>query len=458
MGTALLGTGCLAAATGFKSTGRAIQQKGRVLLNNLPSVPRGLQVAVEYPLIEALLGRRSRRFPLGCKIPDGPFAYESNHEPIPLSATEQILLLTSMAGNTGWQYLIPHNKHYSPQIPNYSAAAGGRTFPSAAGFHTTELFYTDDDGIYFFPTRDAGSLLQQDETGIMDFQSYIEAHQQRIRQLADSRLELPRGGGHMEIHNEWCANQPGSTLIIPVADAAQHHLLNLCYIVQNGACIYDDINDRPVPGLNEFSDIVDIKNPYPLSYIEQMTLSEVTIEVSTSCYAGALMLQALGLGGWTYGGLNPFSVLGASGDAKVPGLGFRFDTNDQWSLPNVTGRKGVFEAYCPPRFQNMKHAVEAVVERKFGDGGPFNKQTSGPYKNNARSRSAVSVHDQRFQQCVATIAQYIYDTFGRCPGTFSSIFTMMYLQAHHLDLGYYDKYFGPNSYLSTHADHMKNWH
>ena len=39
-----------------------------------------------------------------------------------------------------------------------AGAAAGRTFPSAAGFHTVELFFTDDSGVYFFPTRDAGAL------------------------------------------------------------------------------------------------------------------------------------------------------------------------------------------------------------------------------------------------------------------------------------------------------------
>ena len=32
-----------------------------------------------FPLIDALYGRRSRRFPLGGEIPDGPLAYRSRH-------------------------------------------------------------------------------------------------------------------------------------------------------------------------------------------------------------------------------------------------------------------------------------------------------------------------------------------------------------------------------------------
>ena len=63
---------------------------------------------------------------VGFSIPDGPFAYKSERDAVPLSELEQMVLLTAVAGNTGWQYLIPHNPNYSPEIPNYSAAAGGR--------------------------------------------------------------------------------------------------------------------------------------------------------------------------------------------------------------------------------------------------------------------------------------------------------------------------------------------
>jgi hypothetical protein len=34
----------------------------------------------------------------------------------------------------------------------------------------------------------------------------------------------------------------------------------------------------------------------------------------------------------------------------------------------------------------------------------------------------------------------------------------MYLQAHNLDLGFYDHYFNPGAYKATHAELMTNWH
>ena len=61
-----------------------------------------------------------------------------------------MMVLTAAAGNTGWHYAITRHARYAPHLSNYSAAAGGRTFPSAAGFHTSEVFFTDDDGVYLF--------------------------------------------------------------------------------------------------------------------------------------------------------------------------------------------------------------------------------------------------------------------------------------------------------------------
>src|SRR5918996_3498673 len=103
--------------------------------SQLPSQLKGLEDMTQFPLIQALAGRRSRRFCMGAEIPDGPLAFKSNQEPFPLTDLEQMLLLTSMAGSTGWHYTISYDQSIRPKIPSFSAGPSGRTFPSAAGFH-----------------------------------------------------------------------------------------------------------------------------------------------------------------------------------------------------------------------------------------------------------------------------------------------------------------------------------
>jgi hypothetical protein len=39
-----------------------------------------------------------------------------------------------------------------------------------------------------------------------------------------------------------------------------------------------------------------------------------------------------------------------------------------------------------------------------------------------------------------------------------SVFIMNYVQAHHLDLDFYDRFFKPGAYLRTHAEHPQRWH
>jgi hypothetical protein len=276
--------------------------------------------------------------------------------------------------------------------------------------------------------------------------------------VREGRLGVPPEVPHVEPHNTWVVNQPGTLLVIPVADLAQHVLLALCYFLQNGAVIRDDVYGCPIPGVEQFKHLVNVENTWPLTFVEQWSLTEVTAELSTSCYAGALMLQAMGLGGWMFNGMDPFSVLGASGNPAVPGLGFRFDADERWPYPNPTGLTSVMEGYCPPHFRDMRAAVDALCERKFGPGGPFHPDTPGPWKESRKIRSAAPVHSEEFKECVALQAQYIFDRFGKFPGTVPSVVATIYLQAHHLDLEFYDAFYKPGAYLRTHAEHMARWH
>ena len=59
---------------------------------------------------------------------------------------------------------------------------------------------------------------------------------------------------------------------------------------------------------------MDVNKPVPLTVLEQSSLADITAEFSTSCYAGVLMLQAMGLGGYMYEGVDRHTILGASGD------------------------------------------------------------------------------------------------------------------------------------------------
>ncbi len=416
-----------------------------------------LEELARFPLVEALLGRRARRFPQGGEIPDGPFAFKSTKPARPLDDRERLLVLAAMGGTTGWHFALPRHPAYAPHLPNYPAAAAGRTFPSAAGFHTTELFFTDDTGTYMFPTRDAGALVDPTREEVT-LPLLLERHAGRIVKLSDRRLDLPRRFPFMESHNTWIANAPGSLLAIPVADVAQHVVAAICYYVQNGVCLTDDVHGRAIPDLERFRAVVDPAAALPISFLEQLCLVEATVELATSCYAGALMLQAMGLGGWMYDGIDPLALLGASGDPDVPGLGFRYDQDPRWTLPNPTGIPGVFEASCPPHVASMADAVRRLVRRKFGPGGVFHPGTPGAWTESAAIRASAVPFTDEHRACAAHQASYVLEAFGKFPGTVPSVHVNTFVQAQHIDLDFYDRFFRPGAYLPSHAAHDARWH
>ena len=422
------------------------------------TLPPGFQDMLSFGLVDALLGRRSRRFFMGAEIPDGVFAYKSQHKPVPLTDIEKMLVLSACGGNSSWHHMIYRGDPYTPHLSNYSGGAGGRVFPSAAGFETSQTFFTDDDGLYILEMRDAPAFAERKKDGSLSLDDFVVNVRGRVRKLQDGRLKIPSEMPFTEAHNTWVFNKPSTMVVIPVGDLSQHVLLNVCYMLQNGLVLYDDVNKTAIPCIEQFKDIVDVENVWPLTFVEQWSLSELTVELGASCYAGTLMLQAMGLGGWMFNGVDPFVMLGASGDPEIPGLGFRYDEDERWPYPNPTGLEGVMEGYCPPHHPDMRAAVGAICERKFGPGGPFHPETPGPWKVSPKVRLAALVHDEQFRECVALQTEYVYNTFGKFPGTVPSMFLIMYLQAQHIDLEFYDEFYKPGAYLNTHADHMARWH
>ena len=411
--------------------------------------PTALDRLRGFPLLSAIEGRRSRRFGFGMRIPRGPLAYHSRHAPLRLSQTEEALVIAAVSGTTGWLFLHPFSPHGRPDLPAYAAAAGGRTFPSSGGFHTTEVFYTNDDGIYFVSTRDRGPSERRQPS---DDNPVVDA-----RRLSEQRLIIPEDP-FIAPHNRWCANQPGTTLIMPIADVAQQLIALIGATVQRGMAVHDDITGRPFDGLDEFTELLDARTSVPLSVIEQEALWSCATELGIACYAGSLVLQALGLGSWMFGGIDSLAIMGVARNQERGGLGFRADDRADWSVPNPIGLPGVFEGYCPPNFGSMSEAVQAFSRRRFRPGGPFNRETPGPWRATKEVRGAVGPDSQSFLACVSRIAETIYERFDRFPATAPSVLMTTYLQAHHLDLDYYDRFFEPGAYLDTHRAHMADWH
>jgi hypothetical protein len=415
---------------------------------------------LDYPLMEALMGRRSRRFGLGMEIPTGPLAYKSRHEPVPLSKDEQYLLIAAGTGVTGWNFGVPYGPGRPDEHGQYTVRYTGRTAPTAAGIGTPVLFFTDDDGTYITNTRDVKPPTDLPADGQSRLERMIEICRENTTKLSDSRLDLPNAPGHLLDPNFWMANAPGSTLFMPVADASEEFLGILGIFIAHGYVLMDTEEKRPAGDLSRFiqSGLLNEQKVFPLAVLQQSAYEANCAELAFMAQNMVLTMQAIGLGGLYYNGFNRWSVLGAFAGDGIQGLGFRFEKDERWPVPNPVGLDGVYEALCPPYYPDMRAAARAFVDRKFGPDGAYDPATPGPWKDSAAVKGSVTANDDEFVECLGEVAQYIYDKYGKFPGTFNTIVLPGVVQAQHIDTEFYDRYYQPGAYLKTHAEHMERWH
>jgi hypothetical protein len=395
-------------------------------------------------------------------IPSGPLAYTSEREPIPLDELERALLVGVATGVTGWNFGVPFTINQSDSLSNYSLRETGRTVPSPLAISTTELFFTDDTGIYMTRTRDLTPEQLREFEEDEDVARIIAISRAATIQLSDQRLYLPQEPPHIDEHNLWNCNRPGSTLFMPVGDLGQQLLTLLAMFVSNGYTLYDDFKGCLAGKLEPFIRTGVISDTpqkrFVLSRFEQGAYSSVAMELALVCQNIMFMMQAIGLGGWMYTGIYANSVLGAFAEQGIPGLGFRFVSREEWGIPNPVGLDGYYESLCPPYVENMYEAAHKLAERKFGSGGTYDPLTGGPYQENSKIKETVRPYTQAQIDCIGEMAQYVYSTYGRFPAKFPTILMRIYTQAQHLDLDFYDQFFAPGAYLSTHAEHFELWH
>jgi hypothetical protein len=182
--------------------------------------PPGFQDLLSFGFLEAILGRRSRRFFMGAEIPDGVFSYKSRHKPLPLTELEKMLIVSACGGNTSWHHMIYRGASYAPHLSNYSGAASGRIFPSAAGFQTSQTFFTDDEGVYILEMRDEPAFEERADDGSLSFDGFLNHARERVHKLQGGRLRVPSELPYTEAHNTWVFNKPSTLLVIPVGAPA----------------------------------------------------------------------------------------------------------------------------------------------------------------------------------------------------------------------------------------------
>jgi hypothetical protein len=417
-----------------------------------------LDAAWNYPLFEALYGRRSRRFGLGFAMAEGPFAYASAHAPLPLNEFEEALLVAAGFGTSGIAL-------WDLSRPTANRGPIGRTFPSTSGGRRTALFFTNDQGVYAI-TPDQACARTMREIGAPDARERMLALYQRRRLLRDGRLAIARRVPPLSGHNLWDSNGPGSTLFMPVCDLTYSLIARTAEFVDaklerfvarggRGMHIVDDRHGFRPAGTERWvkSGFLDADNVLPLSHLERQAGYFMFSEPAVICQNMFLATEAMGIGGWMHCGFLSREIFET--------LGFTMTIPQAApALANPVGLDGIFEAYCPPYFPSMDAAVDAVLAPRQPRDASANvtPPASAFLMSEADYRRGTVAVSEEGIACTKAVCNYIYEMYGRFPGTLDAMHLMWFMQAHHLDTQYYDRFFHAGAYGPTHAAHLATWH
>jgi hypothetical protein len=104
-----------------------------------------------YPLLEALIHRRSRRFGMGMQLNEGPLAYHSAEAAQPLNVEEEAALAFAACGVTGYALAeLPYQSGDLPEDGEGKIMVNflGRTVASGHALYYVAVFVINDEGAW----------------------------------------------------------------------------------------------------------------------------------------------------------------------------------------------------------------------------------------------------------------------------------------------------------------------
>jgi len=421
----------------------------------------------QYPLFEALHKRRSRRISLGLQsVSAGSNSYASKAKPHPLSELEEAVLISAI-GLTG--PTLPDRPFESPTgqkilgTPNLNFP--GRAAGSTDNAQATHFFMLNDSGVYYLKRLDA-----IDPNEAITPEVLVRRAAQSKVQILDHRPEFPREFPNYLDSNRFLSNLPGSTIFYPVVDLTHQYINALMYLLTepdgHRPAFLDDRNFYLPAGVSKWilKGFLNKKIPLPLGLVGTM---RTDFEALLLLQNLILMLQAMGLGGWIHSAVATRTILPALGFVPVtPPYRlldfFRWGTIKTDARMQFIGLPPYIQCMCPPYYPSMADAVDAVVAAKYEAGGTYSDDVyfRRIFKGDRGEKYIREVphYSDDVINCTKDICTYIYRRHGRFPAHCDAIYAPgVWLQAHHLDLHYYDTLFN-SGYTETQREHQQRWH
>ncbi len=444
-----------------------------------------------YPLLKALLKRRSRRFCAGMEIKGGPTAYESDLDPQPLTEAETARLVFAACGITGpplldWTY-------NEGDGGNMMAGLAGRTISSADAVNSMAMFVIEDDATWLarrpqdIPADELAEIMNLTNAG-----EFVEAWRRMRVKVADERCAAPVKPPYNINPNQWSLHAEGTTYFLPVSELTYLYInAGLEFLrEESGFYIVDERRYYRPAGLSEFAksnggfldDDPHNGKVLTINYIERIGTEACLIEQGMALQNLGLACQAMGLAG--------FPHFSHHDEAWFEALGFRMaeqPLTEFHSVPRLTAavlklrgqnpevgyplgleRNGevLLNPYCPPYYDSMAEAVQAVYEKKFGENGAFRgghdivteSDVNSGWDNPGEITAEIPDIDESAIDATIAFCEYIHDRYGRFPATYPPFHTLMGFQAGHIDKGFYDEYYLPGSLSESHRQHQDRWH
>ncbi len=448
----------------------------------------GLDALLERPLLTSIWRRRTHRVSKGSSIDAGSMSYESTAPRTPLTELEEAVLI-SLTGSTGLTmpdrpFADPRNHKPIMAKPNLNMV--GRTAGSPDNAQGTHFFLINDTGTYYLrklpPADDGQSAFDPDAL-------VARAAQAKVK-LLDHRIDVPGGNRDFPAYldsNRFLSNLPGTTILFPVVDLSRQYINGLMYLLTQpeGArpTIVDDRRFYRMAGVKKWvaSGFLNKDIKLPLG-----TLWAMRTQIEADLLLQNLMLTAdsMGLGAWIHASLAPPVLLGDPKFRRRYGSMLDFDWVTprwkpadlvRWHVPvpwhanlraNAVGLRHqgehLIKAMCPPNYETMASAVDAVIAEKFGphgiyaDEGLFQRIYNGEF--GARYLEEASNYSDDVIACTRDICTYIYETHRRFPAHTEAIHVPgVWLQVHHVEEGHYEKFFR-EGLTDAHRRHDEAWH
>jgi len=399
-----------------------------------------MSLAFEAPLFETMFKRRTRRFPMGGVLPSrrGGLHYNSTEKPVPLSDPETALLCFCASGITG--VTVEEIRHLLGHL-----TVLGRTAPSPCASLTLHLFFTNDDGVFYYKECTSDDIIPKERVrinNIQDRKKIITDYKKNVIKLKDGRIDIPRDAIGSAF--ESMVNLPGTTLFIPVADTTREYI-NLLFtgLAQFRWQLWDEIEDRPA-GVDKWIDNGFLNGPrMTLSQYESMLPWLCNLEAGMAMQNLSLAATAMGLGAFMMHTIDLVTVMKA--------LNMHFEKPIKNSYPGISenpvGIDGVLEGYCPP-YRDPERAVQDIAELKWGKRGIYAKKGYN---------LPIPEFYESIVEATKSYCSYVYEKYGRLPKYENAMFIPILAQVHHLDIGFYEKYL-PEYLGEMDRAHMLVWH